>query len=332
MKSLSLAALITLTLSGNTLWFSVQAQVKASELEEARKVFSQVYKEFFEEKDKVKKYEIAKAFFTRFPTADDEIVCCDWVGNLRRFVRNYELGQIYSKCQETAKSYFASPNGDKLNHLLSACDVWLDKSPKPDAYYTTRLALATGYGLLANFYKDTHRSFTYAEKSLQLLAPEVPPEGWKPEDWPSFRRENVSRLWQYQGLCKLRQEEPDVESAILYLTKVAEAKEGPAFKDMNTYLLRAEANFAIFSRLDKEYSALPDDSGKEKAVLARIYPIIDNLIADYARVMVLAGNNAETKTIRDDVEKNLLSFSEMKDRKPNIAALLDTYKKEFGIK
>ena len=274
------------------------------------------YTDYFNEKDQDKKYEKAKAFLEKYSTVDQY-----WKNGPQKFIQTYELRKVYSKCQEADKAFFGSPGDANLNNFIAACDAWITKSPTPDVYYNTRISLGTGYGVLAGFYKDTNRGMGYTEKSLQLLSSTAPPKDWKPEDWANFRKENIGRLTQYQGLYKLRQAPPDNAGAIDFLTKAAAIKDGPAVKDPNTYLLRAEATTTIYTKLNAEYNTLSDDDKrgeKGKALLGQIYPVVEKMANDYGRVVALTEGQPPYKAIYDDAKSQCEAFVKFlsKDGKP----------------
>lgn len=286
------------------------------------------YTDYYNEKDQDKKYEKAKSFLEKFASEDEF-----WKKGPKQFIATYELRKVYSKCQEADKTFFGSPNEANLNNFISACDAWINKSPKPDVYYTTRISLGTGFGVLASFYKDTARGESYTGKALQLLAATAPPEGWKPEDWANFRKENIGRLTQYQGLYKLRQSPPDNEGAIKYLTDAAAIKEGPALRDPNTYLLRAEATAAIYTKLNTEYNALTGEekvAEKGKALLNQIYPVVAKLANDYARVVALTEGKPEYKAIYDDAKSQTKQFVEFLNKTVNPDDLYKAFKSDIG--
>jgi hypothetical protein len=276
------------------------------------------YADYYNEKDEAKKYEKAKAFLEKFSTVDQY-----WKNGPQKFIQNYELRKIYAKCQDADKTFFGAggANEANLNNFLSACDAWIGKTPVPDVVSTTRISLGTGFGVLAGFYKDTARGMSYTEKAIQMLTPTTPPDKWKPEEWASFRKENLGRLTQYQGLYKLRQSAPDHQAAIEFLTKAAEMKDGPAAKDPNTYLLRAEATTAIYTKLNAEYNALPDSEKtgeKGKALLNQIYPVVEKMANDYARVVALTEGKPDYKAIYEDAKTQTDQFVKFlnKDGKP----------------
>ncbi|HEX4946547.1 MAG TPA: hypothetical protein VFZ34_07795 [Blastocatellia bacterium] len=294
---------------------SFQQQPPPLEPQEA----ADLYGKYFAEKDQAKKYELAKEFLEKYSSVDPY-----WKKGPQTFVKNYELRQAYDKCDAADKAYFAmgGQNAANLNNLMTACDAYLAKDPNPNIHVSNRLALATGYGVLVGFYKDTDRSNAYAEKSLKLIEPTAPPsKDWPPDTWSKFRTENISRLKQYQGLFKLRQPSADNEAAIRILTEAAAVKDGPAAKDPNTYLLRAEATTALYTKLNAEYNALPDgdktgDKGKE--LLSKIYPVVEKMANDYARVVALTEGKPEYKSIYDEAKAQTEQFVKFlnKDYKP----------------
>ena len=289
---------------------------------------SAAYADYYNEKDRDKKYEKAKSFLEKFSSENEY-----WLKGPRNFISSYELGKVYAKCQEADKTFFGSPNEANLNNFIAACDGWLNKSPKPDVYYTTRISLGTGYGVLASFYKDTARGESYTGKALPLLGATAPPEGWKPEDWNNFRKENIGRLTQYQGLYKLRQSPPDNEGAIDFLTKAAAIKEGPAVKDPNTYLLRAEATTAVYTKLNTEYNALTGDEklgDKGKELLGKIYPVVEKMANDYGRVVALTEGQPPYKAIYDDAKSQCEAFVKFLDPNGKADELYQKFKADVS--
>ena len=273
-----------------------QAQPAQPELPEVCFPF---YKEYFEEKtDFDKKYIKAKTFLEKCPQADEY-----WLKGPKSFIAKYELNKLRVKCVDADKLFFGSPNEANLNNFMGACDMWISKTPTPDFYFPTRLAIGTGFGQLAGFYKDTVRGNSYAEKALQSLAQTATPPEWKDADWANYRKDNIARLIQYKGLYKLRQATPDYEGAIKDFSDAVAIKDGPAIKDPNSYLLRAEAITVSYTKYNDEYNALTDEEkrgDKGKAALANIYPVVARLANDYARVVAVTEGKPEYKAIYDD--------------------------------
>jgi hypothetical protein len=257
------------------------------------------YKEYFEEKtDFEKKYAKAKTFLEKCPEADPY-----WKKGPESTVKKYELNKVREKCVDADKLFFTTPNEANLNNFTSACDMWISKSPTPDFYFPTRLATGTGFGVLAGFNKDTVRATNYAEKALKSLSQTTTPPEWKDPDWANFRKDNIARLIQYKGLYKLRQATPDYEGAIKDFNDAVAIKDGPAIKDPNSYLLRAEAVTVSYTKYNDEYNALTDEEKrgeKGKAALAKIYPVVARLANDYARVVAVTEGKPEYKAIYDD--------------------------------
>ena len=287
------------------------------------------YEDYYNEKDEAKKYEKAKIFLEKFPNIDPY-----WRKSPLAYIARYELKQVYNKCSEADKTFFATPNEANLNGFLSACDAWISKSPKPDAYFSTRMPLGTGYGVLVGFYKDTARGMQYTEKALPMLAQATAPEGWKQPEWDSFRKDNTARLIQYQGLYYLRQTPPDNEKAIEYLTKAANIKEGTAYKDPNTYLLRAEATTSLYTKLNAEYNTLSNDEKtgeKGKGLLGKIYPVVEKMTNDYARVMALTEGKPEYKAVYDDAKGQCEAFAKFLNKDFKIEELVKHFKPDVSV-
>ncbi|HEX4946546.1 MAG TPA: hypothetical protein VFZ34_07790 [Blastocatellia bacterium] len=263
-----------------------------------------LYEKYYNEKDLEKKAAIAKEFVEKFPQSQYAAYC-------KKTVDTWELTKLYNRYTEADKAFFTAGGTNEANlaTLIAAGDTWLQKTPG-DVGPTVRLATATGFGLLAGFYKNSARVFADAEKALKALEPTAPPKGWKADVWAKFRSENIPLLTQYQGLAKLRQTPPDVDAALMYLNKSAAMKDGSTVKDPNTYLWRAEANSTIYSKNNDEYKVLTDDEkrgekGKEM-LKTKIYPVGEKIVHDYARVVALTANKADLKAVntsaREDAE------------------------------
>jgi hypothetical protein len=257
------------------------------------------YKDYFEEKDQDKRYAKAKTFLSQCSKEDDY-----WLKGPRAFVKRIDLIKVNTKCADADKAFFGAPNEANLLGFMSACDTWIAQAPNPDMYYSTRIALGSGFGVLAGFYKDTARGNSYTEKALQNVSQTATPKDWTEATWATFRKDNTARLIQYKGLYKLRQAQPDYPGAIKDFSDAAAIKDGAAIKDPNTYLLRAEAiTESLYKKYDGEYNALTEDEKrgeKGKAALANIYPVVARLANDYARVMAVTEGQAIYKAIYDD--------------------------------
>jgi len=263
-----------------------------------------LYEKYYNEKELEKKAAIAKEFVEKFPQSQYAAYC-------KKTIDRWELTKLYNKYQEAEKAFFTAggANEASLSTLISTGDTWLQKTPG-DLGPTVQLATATGFGLLAGFFKDSNRVFADAEKALKLLEPTAPPKDLKADVWTKFRAEKIPLLTQYQGLARLRQTPPDMDSALTYLNKSAGMKEGSTVKDPNTYLWRAEANSTIYSKNNGEYNVLSDDDKRgEKGkdfLKTKIYPVGEKIVHDYARVVALTANKPELKAVntsaREDAE------------------------------
>ncbi len=320
---LALALTITISLmtapslaSANSAAMSNQQQPPPLEPQEA----ADLYGKYYAEKDQAKRHELAKEFLVKFPNVDPY-----WKKGPEAFIKNHELKQVFDKCAKAEEAYFATggQNAANLNTLLSTCDAYLAKSPTPDIRFSYQLARATGFGVLAGFYKDTTRSNEYAEKSLKLIEPTAPPaKEWTADTWAKFRSNALSQIVQFQGLYKLRQTTPDNEGAIELFTKAAGLKEGPTAKDPNTYLLRAEATTAIYTKLKAEYDLLSDDkkvAAEGKELLNKIYSVVEKIANDYGRVVAVTEGKTEYKTTYDDAKSQTVQWVNFlnKDYKPD---------------
>ena len=305
MKKFVLLALALLALTfAPTLTYAARAEFPQQQAAAPSEEERVLYGKYYEEKDLEKKAAIAKEFVEKFPQSQYAPYC-------KKTIDQWELTKLYNQYKQADEKFFTAggANKESLDALLTAGDTWLRKTPN-DIGPTVRLATATGFGLLAGWYKDAARVFADAEKALKVLEPTAAPKGMKPEDWAKFRSSNIPLLLQYQGLAKLRQTPPDVEAALQHLNKSAAMKDGSTVKDPNTYLWRAEANSTLYSKSNDEYKVLTDDEkrgdkGKEM-LKTKIYPIGEKIAHDYARVVALTADKPELKSVntsaREDAE------------------------------
>ncbi|MGH9767740.1 MAG: caspase family protein, partial [Blastocatellia bacterium] len=176
---------------------------------------------------------------------------------------------------------------------------------------TSQLALATGRGMIGNFYSDLEQSRAYADQALDLLEDETPPPDLDAESYARLRANSHSLISQVKGLYLLRQPAPDPEQAIGFLNKAAELKDGPSAVDPNTYWLRSLAYDLLYQKLLDEYRAIPKGRRAAKqgqALCAKINPIADKLIDDYLRVIELS-KSAGSRQLNDEARAALKALS-----------------------
>ncbi len=192
-----------------------------------------------------------------------------------------------------SRTFNANPDAKSLERLLTLGREILSQDPgrAVSVQVTSQLALATGRGMLGNFYSNLEQSRAYADQALNLLEESTPPPDLDAESYARLRANSHSLLYQVQGLYLLRQQTPDPEQAIGYLTSAAESKDGPSAKDPNTYWLRALARDLIYQKYIEDYRAMSKGRrvGKQgKALCGKINPIADQLLDDYVRVIELS--------------------------------------------
>lgn len=304
---LALALTITVPLLATpTLTYSARNELTQQQAATPSDEERALYEKYYNEKELEKKAVIAKEFVEKFPQSQYAAYC-------KKTIDTWELTKVYNKYTEADKAFFTANGANEANltALLSAGDTWLKKTPG-DIGPTVRLATATGFGLLAGFYKDTNRVFTDAEKALKALESTATPKGWKPDVWAKFRTDNAPLLTQYQGLAKLRQTPSDVDSALAYLNKSVAMKDSLTVKDPNTYLWRAEANSTIYAKNNSEYDVLSDDEkrgdkGKE-LLKTKIYPIGEKIVHDYARAAALTASDPKLKAANTSSRENAENY------------------------
>jgi hypothetical protein len=130
-------------------------------------------------------------------------------------------------------------------------------------------------------------------------------------EYAGLRANSLGPLYQCQGLYLLRQQNPEAERAIDFLTKAAESKNGPSANDPNTYWLRTLAYDMIYQKLIEKYQALPKGrrTGKQgQSLCGEINPIANKLIEDYARVISLSAGSG-SRQLHEEALAALKSLS-----------------------
>ena len=241
---------------------------------------------------------------------------------LRRHPQSERAGEVESGNRRATleifnniayKNFSANPDAASLSRLLAVGSEILSQAPDRAvaAQVTSQLALGTGRGMIGGFYNDLEQSRAYANQALELLKEKTPPPGMDQEEYAKLRDNSLSILYQCQGLYLLRQPNPDAEKAIDFLSKAAEIKGGPSANDPNTYWLRALAYDLIYQKLIEEYRAIPKGrrAGKRgQSLCAKITPISNQLVENYARVIGLSGPGA-SRQLQEEALAALKSFS-----------------------
>ena len=99
------------------------------------------YKDYFEEKDQEKRYSKAKTFLSQCSKEDEY-----WLKGPKAFVKRIDLIKVNAKCADADKAFFGAPNEANLLSFMNTCDAWIAQAPDPDVYYSTRIALGSGFG------------------------------------------------------------------------------------------------------------------------------------------------------------------------------------------
>src|SRR5215813_6798180 len=235
-----------------------------------------------EKQDATKRLALGKDFLRRHPRSQHAAEV--EVGNRKAML------EVFSA---ESRTFNANPEAKSLERLLAMGREILSQEPDRAVavQVTSQLALATGRGMLGNFYNDLEQSRAYASQALNLLEEATPPPDLDAAEYARLRANSLSLLYQCQGLYLLRQPNPDAERAIDFLTKAAESKGGPSANDPNTYWLRAVAYDLIYQKMIENYQALPKSrrTGKQgQSLCAEINPIAGKLVEDYARVISLS--------------------------------------------
>ncbi len=255
-----------------------------------------------EKQDPAKRLALGKEFLRRHPRSERAAEVES--GNRRATLEVFNAA---------SRAFSANPDAASLDRLLAMGRELL--SQKPDravaAQVTSQLAMATGRGMIGNFYSDLDQSKAYADRALDLLGNETPPPDLDAAEYARLRAGSNSILYQVQGLYALRQPSPDPEQAIGFLNKAAELKDGPSANDPNTYWLRALAYDLLYQKQLEEYRAIPKSrrAGKQgQALCAKINPITDKLLDDYLRVIELS-KSAGSRQLNDEARAALKALS-----------------------
>lgn len=245
------------------------------------------------EKDPARRLTLGREFLQKYRQSSE-------TANVAADIRKLEVEIFEAEFQR----FSDNPNATGLDTVLTLGRDLLRRRPERATVVqvTSKLALATGRGMLGNFYNDLEQSRDYANQALRLLEDTTSLADVDQETYRKLRTDSLSILYQCQGLYLLRQPAPDSEQAITYLTKAAELKDGPSANDPITYWLRALARDLNFQKLSDEYRALPKDqrSGKQgQPLCAKITEIINQLILDYTQVVSLS-SRADSPQLKDE--------------------------------
>ncbi|HEU0177723.1 MAG TPA: caspase family protein [Blastocatellia bacterium] len=255
-----------------------------------------------EKQDPEKRLALGKEFLRRHPRSEH---AADVESDNRRATI-----EIFNAAYKTFSS---NPDAASLERLLAMGREILSQGPDRAvaAQITSQLALATGRGMIGDFYSDLEQSRAYANRALDLLRETTPPPDLDAASYARLRANSLSLIYQCQGLYLLRQPNPDAERAIDFLTKAAELKDGPSANDPNTYWLRSLAYDLIYQKLIEKYQALPKSrrTGKQgQSLCAEINPIAGNLVDDYARVISLSASSG-SRQLHEEALTALKSLS-----------------------
>ncbi|HWQ32458.1 MAG TPA: hypothetical protein VNQ79_06210 [Blastocatellia bacterium] len=256
---------------------------------------------------------LAKDFVAQYPNNAN-------IKYVKGSISKYQ-GILLDAFNNSLRAYSPSPDAAKLEKLIADGEKFLEEQPDHFGVITF-MALSMSNGVLGGFYKDTAKTQTYVEKALKLAENPTPPEGWKPEDYKKTVDTAVANLNFYLGYTALNQASPNLDDAEKYLARAAGVKSatpGEGWKDARVYWTRAEVSSKRYADLSRQYSALSEDDkrgDKGKVLLDQINPLIDKMIADYARVVAVATSPA-TKQFQDAARESLKTYWEYKYKKPD---------------
>ncbi|MBS1791237.1 MAG: caspase family protein [Acidobacteria bacterium] len=252
-----------------------------------------------EEKDELTAYEgvsketnparrknLAKEFLLKYPNSfNSEKVTAE--------LRNAELVEFELEFQ----TFFSKPNSAGLEKVLALGRDLLQRNPDAVVIIQVipRLAVATGKGVIGNFYDNLEQSREYANQALKLLENPSPPPGINPQTYDQIRASNLFLVYQSLGLYQLRQSDPDPDQATALLTKAADlaagSKGGLSANDSITFWLRALARDMKLQKLGDDFRPLPKEQrlGRQGQTLcAEMTALIGQLTPDYLQVITLS--------------------------------------------
>lgn len=260
------------------------------------------YAEFSNEKNPAKRLDLGQEFLRKHSRSSE-------AAKVTAELRKVEI-EIFDAAY---RSFSDNPSSSGLEQVLTLGREILRRRPDRAtvAQITSKLALATGRGMIGNFYNDLEQSRAYADQSLRLLEDTSPPPGMDQQSYNQLRANSLSVVYQSLGLYQLRQAEPNSEQAISYLTKAAELKDGAAANDPITYWLRALARDMNFQRLSDEYRALPKDqrAGRQgQSLCSGITALVNQLILDYTQVVSLS-SRANSLQLKDEAQEAIIKLA-----------------------
>lgn len=280
------------------------------------------YAELFNEKNPARRLNLGKEFLQRFPRSSEN-------AKVTAELRKAEL-EVF---EEAFRAFSTTPSAAGLEQVLTLGRDLLRRQPdRPTVVQVaSKLALATGRGMLGNFYNDLDQSRAFASRALELLENTAPPPGMDRQTYDQLRTNNLSLIYQSLGLYLIRQPVPDAEQAISFLTKAAELKAGPSASDPITFWLRALARDMIFQKLNEEFRALPKDqrAGRPgQALCGRIEVLFNQLFSDYTQVLTLSGRAASSQLNEQAVEALRLLATSQRHCQGGRGGLIDEWPSE----
>jgi|GEM_PF-3774460 len=205
--------------------------------------------------------------------------------------------KLWGRFASALQAYYTGPSEAKLDELFSAGEDALRIQPDQQ-YIIAQLALAGSHGAFLQIYKNLNKVKRYSEQALKAFEPTKAPKDWLQSEWDSLREVVHAQMNQFMGFY-LIETKGDQEQAISYLTKSIQTRMGK--RDPNNYWLRASIYSKQYQILRAQYDALADQQKMGEtgnAILARVNPLIDKMIEEYACVIVTA-TKPEAAALRD---------------------------------
>jgi len=241
------------------------------------------YTDFLNEKNRAKRQKLGREFLQKYSSSSE-------APKVTAVLREVDIDVF----DESLRAFLDNPTAPGLDRVLTLgrelLDRWSDRATV--VHVGSRLALATGRGIINNFYSDLDQSRAYSNQTLKLLEDPVPPPDMDSQSFNRLRAQNLGIIYQCLGLYQLAQPDPDQERAIDFLNKAAELKDSPSANDPITYLLRARSRQENFQKLSDEYSALPKDQrvGRRGQFLCvKITDLVSELNSDYLQAVFFSG-------------------------------------------
>jgi hypothetical protein len=246
------------------------------------------YAEFSNETNAARRLRLGQAYLQKYPRATER-------AKVAAEVRKAELDVF----ELEYRAFSEKPNAASLEKVLAMGRDLLERPPDipGEAHVASRLAMATGIGMIGNFYTDLDQSRQYADRALRLL------EAGNSPEVAQLRAVHLPLIYRSLGLYQIRQPVPDPDQAIILLTRSVDlgvnVKDSAVVNDPIPYWLRAIARDLKLQKLTEDYRAFSKEQriGRQgQALCNAVTSLINQLIVDYTQVVSLSSRAEATSS------------------------------------